>query len=212
MPSPQTVPAAATAVRFLYAAGAGLPSAGPEAAGAALPEAEARVIRAALVRQGADQAQAEALLSELAAGAAAAAEVIAAGEASPLSAEAYDAARAAWLTAHGMSARSGLRTWPPTSQTVRALLGAQYWNDAMTAVGLPASGRGRQRGNTRFSAADYAQAMRDFLAAAGSSAPFAAYAPWAKDEASAGRPRPSGAAVRKQFGSWSAAKAAGAPR
>ncbi len=191
------------AVLFLYARACDLSDSDDNTA---LSDQAAQLITSALLRQGLSETAATAALGDIARASASARSQIAAGSAAALSATGYDAARAAWLCEHGMSARAGERVWPPTSQTVRALLGAQYWNDATAAVGLPASTRGRQRGNTRFSAADYSTAIADFLTQSPGATAFTDYVNWAKDETIAGRPRPSGAAVRKQYGSWSAAK------
>lgn len=122
----------------------------------------------------------------------------------PLSAASYDRVRAEWMASTGLQVRAGKRVWPPTSQTVRAHLGAQYWNDAMQRTGLPVS-QGRARGNLRFEEADYSAALQAFLEDHPSGA-FADYAGWAKEQVAAGTTRPSGAAIRRQFGSWNAAK------
>ncbi|WP_349827831.1 hypothetical protein [Brevibacterium litoralis] len=147
--------------------------------------------------------------------------LVATGRAQTLSAAAYDRGRAEVLdggsgaSGAGSTSRAGSRVWPPTSQTVRKVLGGGYWNEAMDAVGYSAGASGagnagRARGSGRFSPEDYRAVMRTFLAhveEAGGSASFAAFTAWAKEENTAGRRHPSGAAVRNHFGSWEDAKA-----
>ncbi|GAA2014646.1 hypothetical protein [Brevibacterium samyangense] len=142
------------------------------------------------------------------------------GTAKPLSAAAYDSGRAtllADLAAATGTSQPASRAWPPTSQTVRKVLGGGYWNDAMTAAGYPGTRAsvGRARGAGRFSADDYRGTMVGFFSdptgasAAGES--FTAFSDWVKVRREEGEALPSPAAVRNHFGSWEAAKDAGRP-
>lgn len=136
-----------------------------------------------------------------------------------LSAAQYDVARSIYLQEHGIVAKPGVAIWPPTSQTVMKRLGGGSWARAMEALGLTTNA-GRSRGAGAFTDDDYRSAVRAFLDVAleeKSATSFAAYTAWAKTQGVGGQPqsddgrpaaaikRPSGAAVRQHFGSWSAA-------
>lgn len=190
-------------VHWLYAVAHGLSHDSP----GCFPAEEVREI---LTRQGASPGDIATVGRHISA----ALEELEAGRAVPFSAEAYDAAREIAITDRRLAGRvradrAGHRIWPPTSQTVRKRLGSGYWNEAVAGLGYPVSGRGRARGPARYSAADYLAAVADFCDAAGStgdSTSFTGYQAWAKEQATAGHPRPSGAAMRAHFGSWRAAK------
>ncbi|MCQ9366781.1 hypothetical protein NQ036_00770 [Brevibacterium sp. 91QC2O2] len=125
-----------------------------------------------------------------------------------MSVQAYDRARTHWLGEVGAQAAAGERAWPPTSQTVMKHLGAGRWNPALAAAGLPTASTGRPAGATRFSAADYDGLMVRYAQEdpAGS---FTAFSTWLSALRSGGGNLPSPAAVRRHYGSWSAARAAG---
>lgn len=118
----------------------------------------------------------------------------------------YEALREDLLEALGMTSAKGFSPWPPTRQTYSKRYGG--WNDALTAMGLATSGRGRPKGLLRFSQEDYENAVTDFLqhvADTGTPDTFVAYDGWARGEGEAGRQRPSGASLRNVFGSWNEA-------
>lgn len=129
-----------------------------------------------------------------------------------LSANQYDAARRKYLSEVGERSRPGVGVWPPTSQTLMHHLGAGSWARAMETLGLSPN-TGRARGTGSFSDDDYRAAVAAFLERAAdedddsvTSDAFAHYVAWSTAQRAAGIRRPSGAAVRKHFGSWAAAK------
>lgn len=139
---------------------------------------------------------------------AAAQQHIGSDEAKPLSAVSYDKTRRQFVSRLVRAGSAGVRLWPPTSQTVRAQLGGQQWNTAMRSLGIPISSRGKAPGPTRFSRDQYVQAVTDFIAESSTDQSFRAYGEWVARQNAAGAHRPSGPALRKFFGSWSAAKEA----
>lgn len=139
---------------------------------------------------------------------AAAQQHIGSDDAKPLSAVSYDKSRRQFVSRLVRAGSAGVRLWPPTSQTVRAQLGGQQWNTAMRSLGIPISTRGKTPGPTRFSREQYLRAVTDFIADSSTDQSFRAYGEWVAHQNAAGAHRPSGPALRKFFGSWSAAKEA----
>ena len=157
--------------------------------------------------QGRDERQAYELLHERVTG-----RALEPGGAS-ISVAQYDAARLEYLDETGQESVVGKAVWPPTSQTIRHKLGGGSWASAMEALGLQANS-GRARGASTFSESDYREALMDFMTAAAGEATatsYTAFASWVKQQKADGRRRPSAAAVRAHFGSWSAAKQAVTP-
>lgn len=171
----------------------------------ALTPAEVLDTAAILARQGMGEAARDPLLL-----AAAARAALSRAPVTALTKTAYDAARDAALEEWGIDRAQRPNVWPATSQTMMSRLGGGYWNAAVGRLGMAPNERGRARGLVRFTAEDYRAAVGDFLAqppAAGSHS-YVGYEQWQSREVEAGRPRPSGAAVRKYYGSWAAAKQA----
>lgn len=127
-------------------------------------------------------------------------------DAETMSAASYDNTRAKLIARLPRAGSSGVKLWPPTSQTVRAHLGGGAWNDALKSLGIPASHMGRARGAIRFTRDDFKQALTDFHATDGTNGSYSSYQSWVKLEREQGRERPAGATVRNTFGSWLAAK------
>ena len=123
----------------------------------------------------------------------------------------YEALRSELLTALGLASAKGAAPWPPTRQTFSKRFGG--WNDALIALGLSTTGRGRPKGLLRFSAEDYTSAVSDFLgecARTGLSGTFAEYGEWVQHQKAEGHAHPSGASLRSFFGSWHEVKVAAA--
>ncbi|WP_156465421.1 hypothetical protein [Knoellia sp. Soil729] len=121
----------------------------------------------------------------------------------------YDEQRSVALIHLGLTGGHGSLVWPPTSQTVMKRLGSGYWKDALASIGITASGLGRSRGLIVFEESDYQSAMTDFLhhcAATESPESFDSFEAWVSNEDRLGRQRPSGAAVRNFYQSWTNAK------
>lgn len=165
-------------------------------------------VRSALLERFARQGTPEEKIREIEGLIAAAQEHIGSSEAKPLSAVSYDNSRRQFVSRLVRAGSAGVRLWPPTSQTVRAQLGGQQWNTAMRSLGIPISTRGKAPGPTRFSREQYVQAVTDFIAESFADQSFRAYGEWVARQNAAGAHRPSGPALRKFFGSWSAAKEA----
>ncbi|GAA4285518.1 hypothetical protein GCM10022261_30490 [Brevibacterium daeguense] len=192
----------AAGVHYLYALSHDVTAAEP---GAQVPSRSSTEVSDVLRRQGASGPEIERVLQLIGTGMAAVSQ----GGARIFTKDAYDAARDRAVAGLEHSGDAGHRLWPPTSQTVRKRLGSNYWNEALSALGYPVSGRGRARGAARYSPDDFVTAVADFLAAAardGSSTSFVAYEAWNRDQRRESRIRPSGAAVRSHFGGWQAAK------
>lgn len=154
---------------------------------------------------GASSAQIKALLMA----AAAARAQVRNGSQMSITKNAYDQQRLEIVADLGLSEGRGGFAWPPTSQTLRSRLGAGYWSDALAAVGITASSRGRARGLLLFETSDYRDALVHFFAhcdATGSARSYASYERWLQNEDRAGRQWPSGPSVRQHFGSWTIAK------
>lgn len=123
--------------------------------------------------------------------------------------DAYEYQRRVIVDRLGLAGRRGGLVWPPTSQTVRSRLGEGYWSDALTAIGIEASSRGRPRGLLLFEDADYRDALVHFFAhcdATGASRSYGSYESWVLNQERAGDQWPSGPAVRLYYGSWTIAK------
>jgi hypothetical protein len=196
----------AAGVHYLYALSHDLTAVEP---GAQVPSRSRTEVSDVLRRQGASHQEIERVLQLIGAGMTA----ISRGAAHTFTKDAYDAARDRAVAGLEHFGDAGHRLWPPTSQTVRKRLGSNYWNEALSALGYPVSGRGRARGSARYSPQDFVTAVADFLADAattGASTSFVAYEAWHRDQREESRMRPSGAAVRSHFGGWQAAKDAAA--
>lgn len=165
-------------------------------------------IRRVLLERFAQQGTPSEKISEVEGLIAAAQQHIGSDAAKPLSAVAYDKSRRQFVSRLVRAGSAGVRLWPPTSQTVRAQLGGQQWNTAMRSLGIPISTRGKAPGPTRFSREEYVQSVTDFIADSQSDQSFRAYGEWVAHQNALGAHRPSGPALRKFFGSWSAAKEA----
>jgi hypothetical protein len=79
------------------------------------------------------------------------------------------------------------------------------WNEALEAMGIGTTKRGRSKGLLKFAREDYDDAVSDFCfhaTAAETNATYAAYDAWVKQELAAGRSRPAGASVRNIYGTW----------
>lgn len=130
-----------------------------------------------------------------------------------LSASRYDQLRADFLTAHRIQGGKGRTLWPVGSTTALKRAGGS-WNAALNQAGLATSStpKNSRFGKARFTAEEFQSAVADFAAAAddaGSAATFQGYVKWQGEQKRAGRSdRPSGAAIRNAYGSWSAALAA----
>ncbi|MFB9777061.1 hypothetical protein [Brevibacterium otitidis] len=193
----------AAAVHYLYALSSDLPPAW-DTTGAVEPES-AEVLAADLAEQGRTEPEVSNVFGLIAATRA----VLAAGTATAFSKDAYDAARVRAVRGLELAGQAGHQLWPPTSQTVRKRLGANFWNDALSSLGFPTSDGGRRRGTFQYSSEAFHGAVSDFLADArssGGSESFTSYEAWVKDERAAGRARPAGASVRNYFGNWNDAK------
>lgn len=130
-----------------------------------------------------------------------------------LSATRYDQLRTEFLTAHEVHGGKGRTLWPVGSTT--ALKRAEgSWSAALARAGLATSftPKNSKFGKARFTAEQFQSAIADFAAAAeaaGFSATYQAYVTWQGEQKQQGRTdRPSGAAIRNTYGSWSAALAA----
>lgn len=165
-------------------------------------------VRSLLLERFEDQGTPPEKIDEVESFISAAQQHIGSGEAKPLSAVSYDKARRRFVSRLVRAGSAGVRLWPPTSQTVRAQLGRQQWNSAMRSLGIPISTRGKVPGPTRFSGEQYLAAVTDFVAQSSTDQSFRAYCEWVAQQNAVGAERPSGPALRKYFGSWSAAKEA----
>jgi hypothetical protein len=131
-----------------------------------------------------------------------------------LTRQGYDRLRLQIIDQLGFQSAKGTAWWPPTGLTVMKRLGNGYWADALSAIGLTASSKGRARGLVLFDPQDYQDAVTEYLqhATATSRAPTrAGYQEWVDGEQRSGRHRPSFAALRLRYGTWTAAKRAAAP-
>lgn len=130
-----------------------------------------------------------------------------------LSTARYDQLRTAFLTAHQIHGGKGRTLWPVGSTTALKRAGGS-WNAALEQAGLATSSTPKNStfGKARFTAEDFQSAVADFAAAAddaGSAATYQGYVKWQGEQKLRGRSdRPSGAAIRNAYGSWSAALAA----
>lgn len=130
-----------------------------------------------------------------------------------LSASRYDQLRTEFLTAHQIHGGKGRTLWPVGSTTALKRAGGS-WNTALDQAGLATSSAPKNTtfGKARFTAEEFQSAVADFAAAAddaGSAATYQGYVKWQGEQKQRGRSdRPSGAAIRNAYGSWSAALAA----
>lgn len=123
-----------------------------------------------------------------------------------LTGQQYDDLRLEYLEELGITSSRGMVIWPPTRQTLMQRFGT--WNGALERFGFLTGTRGRPPGALRFSEEDYDGSVRDFTNACkdlGRPATFTNYGEWVRAESQRGTKRPSGAAVRVFFGSWSSA-------
>lgn len=130
------------------------------------------------------------------------------GRAEPpsLTASRYDALRKTVLGRLGAASVKGATVWPPTSQTAVQRFGS--WNEALKVAGLATNRIGRAKGQLRFDAAAYASAIAAFVADCESRGLAATYKSYTEYAAEHKGEVPSAAAVRKFYGSWTAALAA----
>ncbi len=115
----------------------------------------------------------------------------------------YDQLRDELVDALGLVSKQGAAPWPPTRQTVMKRFGG--WNEALGAMGIGTTTRGRPKGLLKFTQEEYDDAVSDFSAFSktnGIKATFAAYDEWVKLELGKGMTRPSGASVRNVYGTW----------
>jgi hypothetical protein len=127
----------------------------------------------------------------------------------------YDQLRSQVLQELGLQSRKGAAPWPPTGLTVMKRLGDGYWADALSNIGLTPGGKGRARGLVRFDTQGYESAAADYIrhaAATGLAATKDRYQSWVEAEERAGRHRPSFAALRMRYGTWTAALRVAAAR
>lgn len=123
-----------------------------------------------------------------------------------LTGQQYDDLRLEFLEEMGVTSTRGTVVWPPTRQTLMQRFGT--WNGSLERFGLSTVARGRPPGALRFSEEDYVDSLRDFTHSCEDQsrpATFVNYGEWVREESQRGDVRPSGAAVRIFFGSWSAA-------
>lgn len=116
----------------------------------------------------------------------------------------YDQERSEVINDFRIDSMQRLTGWPPTSQTVKRRLGGGYWRDALSAVGIIASERGRTRGLLIFEESDYVDAVQEFAQHCRNTrtpTSYKSYETWVSQEERAGRQRPSGPSLRNFFGS-----------
>lgn len=121
-----------------------------------------------------------------------------------ITAQRYHRLRGELIPALGLVSRKGSNAWPPTGQTLMKRFGS--WNDALEAMGIGTTKQGRPKGLVKFTREAYDNAVRDFCSAAraaNTKATNAGYDAWARAERDEGRERPSIAAVRGIYSSWS---------
>jgi hypothetical protein len=126
----------------------------------------------------------------------------------------YDSLRMKIIDQLGFQPGRGTTWWPPTGLTVMKRLGKGYWADALSAIGLTASSRGRPRGLVRFDPQGYHDAISRYLHyawATGHQATQFGYQEWVDSEQRAGRHRPSFPALRLRYGTFTAAMRAATP-
>lgn len=126
----------------------------------------------------------------------------------------YDSLRTQIIDQLGFGSGKGTAWWPPTGLTVMKRLGNGYWADVLSTIGLTASSRGRPRGLVLFDPKDYQDAVTEYLqhaTATGRAPTRAGYQEWVDGEQRVGRHRPSFAAVRLRYGTWTASKRAADP-
>lgn len=136
---------------------------------------------------------------------------VARGDALSISKKRYDEVRTRFIKTHGLASAKGA-IWPPTGQTAMKRLERGYWTTAIESIGLQPETGGRERGLLVFQDDAYEAAVTDFMsfaAAQGTKPTFAEYKRFVEIEDRSRRRRPSGAAVRLKFGSWTDAKRAG---
>jgi hypothetical protein len=120
----------------------------------------------------------------------------------------YDSIRLRIIDELGFQSGKGTAWWPPTGLTVMKRLGNGYWADALSAIGIASSSKGRPRGLVQFDPKAYEAAITEYLryaAAIGGAPTQAGYQEWVDGEQRAGRHKPSFAAVRLRYGTWFAA-------
>lgn len=129
-----------------------------------------------------------------------------------ISATRYDQLRTEFLTTHQIHSGKGRTLWPVGSTTALKRAGGS-WSAALAQAGLATSSTPKNStfGKARFTAEQFQSAIADFTAAAddaGRSPTYQAYVKWQGEQKQQGRTdRPSGAAIRNTYGSWSAALA-----
>lgn len=118
----------------------------------------------------------------------------------------YGTLRNKQIASWGLKSAKGTHYWPPTRQTVMARFGG--WSEALEKVGLRRSKLGRSKGLLKYTADEYQSAAEDFVTWADSrkiTPSTDRYREWRDEQAGEARERPSGAALRNIFGSWSQA-------
>lgn len=167
---------------------------------ATLDEATIRDVSAALVEQGVGDVERARVFGVIAA-----ARHFATDNAKvTLTGARYEALRSEQLIAWSLNSARGTHFWPPSRQTAMARFGG--WSETLERAGLRKSKLGRAKGLLKYSAENYHGAAADFVAWSddkGVSTSVDRYAHWRSTEAAAGRERPSSAALRNVFGSWS---------
>lgn len=171
-------------------------------AAAALDETTIRDVTAALVEQGVNEEDRARVLGVIAA-----ARRFAGDNAKvTLTGARYEALRKEQVIEWGLSSARGTHFWPPNRQTPMARFGS--WSETLERAGLRKSKLGRAKGLLKYSPEEYHETVEDFVAWADrerTSTSVDRYADWRSTESSAGRERPSSAALRNVFGSWSQA-------
>jgi len=169
---------------------------------ATLDEATIRDVSAALIDQGVDDVERARVL-----GVVAAARRFATDNAKvTLTGARYEAIRSEQLIAWSLNSTRGTHFWPPNRQTAMARFGG--WSETLERAGLRKSKMGRAKGLLKYSAEEYHETAADFVAYAdneGLSTSVDRYAQWRLTERAVGSERPSSAALRNVFGSWSQA-------
>jgi hypothetical protein len=118
----------------------------------------------------------------------------------------YGALRSKQIVAWGLESARGTHYWPPTPQAASARFGG--WSETLVKVGLRRSKFGRAKGLLNYTADEYQSAATDYVEWADErevTPSVERYQEWRQIEAECGRKRPSGAALRNIFGSWSKA-------
>lgn len=169
---------------------------------ATLDDATIRDVSAALAEQGVSEFERARVLGVIAAARRFAAD----NPKVTLTGAQYESLRIEQLVAWRLNSARGTHFWPPNRQTAMARFGG--WSETLERAGLRKSEVGRTKGLLKYTAEDYHRTAFDFVAWAdeqGVSTSVDIYARWRADAKTAGNERPSSAALRNVFGSWSQA-------